>query len=173
MPTFYDKLLQVPLLNLSVKAIDRAARSRWLRVFDPAALGRSLAALAAQRGVHVDLGGRVCGYERRPRSGRQSSWPVAAVLEASLHGWPTIRLPLPCRFEFELLRSGIGLGVQRSRSPRYRPLAIGRRSSQARSRRRRGTSQPRLRARIFGGLPESYHANQRGRPVRERAAGSQ
>ena len=42
MPTFYDKLLQVPLLNLSVKAIDRAARSRWRRLFDPAALGRSL-----------------------------------------------------------------------------------------------------------------------------------
>jgi hypothetical protein len=42
MPTFYDKLLQVPLLNLSVKAIDRAARSRWLRIFDPAALGQSL-----------------------------------------------------------------------------------------------------------------------------------
>jgi hypothetical protein len=42
MPTFYDKLLQVPLLNLSVKAIDRAARSRWLRLFDPATLGRSL-----------------------------------------------------------------------------------------------------------------------------------
>lgn len=42
MPTFYDKLLQVPLLNLSVKAIDSAARSRWLRVFDPAVLGRSL-----------------------------------------------------------------------------------------------------------------------------------
>jgi hypothetical protein len=43
MPTFYDKLLQVPLLNLSIKWIDRAARSRLLRVFDPAALGRSLA----------------------------------------------------------------------------------------------------------------------------------
>jgi hypothetical protein len=42
MPTFYDKLLQVPLLNLSVKAIDRAARSRWLRFFDPASLGRWL-----------------------------------------------------------------------------------------------------------------------------------
>ena len=26
LPTFYDKLLQVPLLNLSVKLIDRAAR---------------------------------------------------------------------------------------------------------------------------------------------------
>jgi len=45
MPTFYDKLLQVPLLNLSIQGIDRAARSRWLRRFDPAALGRPLAPL--------------------------------------------------------------------------------------------------------------------------------
>jgi len=43
MPTFYDKLLQVPFMNLSIKLIDRAARSRWLQRFDPAALGRSLA----------------------------------------------------------------------------------------------------------------------------------
>src|SRR5262245_49121167 len=43
MPTFYDKLLQVPLLNLSIKGIDRVARSRMLRDFDPAAIGRSLA----------------------------------------------------------------------------------------------------------------------------------
>jgi hypothetical protein len=43
MPTFYDKLLQVPLLNLSVQGIDWAVRSRFLRWFDPAALGRSLA----------------------------------------------------------------------------------------------------------------------------------
>ena len=42
-PTFYDKLLPVPILNLSVKAIDRAARSNMLRALDPAALGRSLA----------------------------------------------------------------------------------------------------------------------------------
>ena len=42
MPTFYDKLLQVPILNLSIKAIDRAARSRWLMPLDPAALGRAL-----------------------------------------------------------------------------------------------------------------------------------
>ena len=41
-PTFYDKLLQVPLLNVSVILIDRAARSAVLRRFDPAALGRSL-----------------------------------------------------------------------------------------------------------------------------------
>lgn len=42
MPTFYDKLLQVPILNLCVKGIDGVARSRWLRNLDPALLGRSL-----------------------------------------------------------------------------------------------------------------------------------
>ena len=42
-PTFYDKLLQVPVLNLSVILIDRAARSSVLRRFDPAVLGSSLA----------------------------------------------------------------------------------------------------------------------------------
>ena len=43
LPTFYDKLLQVPLLNLSVKGIDRVAGSRMLRALDPAAIGRALA----------------------------------------------------------------------------------------------------------------------------------
>jgi hypothetical protein len=42
-PTFYDKLLQVPVLNLSVRLLDRAARWRWLAALDPARLGRSLA----------------------------------------------------------------------------------------------------------------------------------
>jgi hypothetical protein len=42
-PTFYDKLLQVPILNLSIKAIDRAARSDVLGRFDPAMRGRFLA----------------------------------------------------------------------------------------------------------------------------------
>jgi hypothetical protein len=42
MPTFYDKLLQVPILNLSIKAIDRAARLRRLAMLDPAAIGRHL-----------------------------------------------------------------------------------------------------------------------------------
>lgn len=43
LPAFYDKLLQVPLLNLSITLIDRAARSTLLRRLDPAALGRWLA----------------------------------------------------------------------------------------------------------------------------------
>jgi len=42
MPTFYDKLLQVPLMNLSIKGIDRIARSNLLRFFDPGQLGASL-----------------------------------------------------------------------------------------------------------------------------------
>ena len=41
-PAFYDKLLQVPLLNLLIQSIDRAVRSEPLRRFDPAVIGRSL-----------------------------------------------------------------------------------------------------------------------------------
>lgn len=36
LPTFYDKLLQVPLMNLSVKGIDWMFRSTWMRHLDPA-----------------------------------------------------------------------------------------------------------------------------------------
>jgi hypothetical protein len=43
LPTFYDKLLQVPVLNVSIKLIDRAARSRLLRPLDPANIARSMA----------------------------------------------------------------------------------------------------------------------------------
>src|SRR5688572_28266466 len=42
LPTFYDKLLQVPLLNLSVQGIDRVARSEWLRMLTPERIGRTL-----------------------------------------------------------------------------------------------------------------------------------
>ena len=42
MPTFYDKLLPVPLLNVAIQGIDKAARSTPLKRFDPAALGRAL-----------------------------------------------------------------------------------------------------------------------------------
>ncbi len=42
LPTFYDKLLQVPILNLSIRWIDRAVRSGPLRRIDPGAIGRSL-----------------------------------------------------------------------------------------------------------------------------------
>jgi ankyrin repeat protein len=41
-PSFYDKLLGVPILNLMIKMIDRMARSKALRWLDPAAIGRAL-----------------------------------------------------------------------------------------------------------------------------------
>jgi hypothetical protein len=42
-PTFYDKLLPVPLMNLCIKGIDSLARSPRLQWIDPARLGVSLA----------------------------------------------------------------------------------------------------------------------------------
>jgi hypothetical protein len=42
MPGFYDKLLQVPLLNLSAKWLDAAARSPLLQRINPAEWGKSL-----------------------------------------------------------------------------------------------------------------------------------
>ena len=41
-PTFYDKLLGVPILNLMIQIIDRAARSQRVRRFDPTTLAKSL-----------------------------------------------------------------------------------------------------------------------------------
>jgi hypothetical protein len=46
LPTFYDKLLQVPLLNLSIKAIDWTVRSTPLGRLDP---GRAWPALVGRR----------------------------------------------------------------------------------------------------------------------------
>ena len=40
LPAFYDKLLQVPVLNLSINLIDRIARSKQLNVFNPERIGR-------------------------------------------------------------------------------------------------------------------------------------
>ena len=41
-PPFYDKLLQVPVLNLSIQLLDRIAHSRHLRKIAPAVPGRHL-----------------------------------------------------------------------------------------------------------------------------------
>ena len=40
-PTFYDKLLLVPVLNLSVQLLDRVASTGWLRQFNRVAVGGS------------------------------------------------------------------------------------------------------------------------------------
>ena len=43
MPTFYDKLLAVPLMNLTIQGIDGLVRSGRLRAIDPARWGTGLA----------------------------------------------------------------------------------------------------------------------------------
>jgi hypothetical protein len=106
MPTFYDKLLQVPLLNLSIKAIDRIARSRWLRIFDPAALGQSwtprnrnlafmslwavvFAGLCAANGLTDSHPGQWLPFWRQAcEDGRRYACPYLADMETSFcdHG---------------------------------------------------------------------------------------
>jgi hypothetical protein len=109
MPTFYDKLLQVPILNLSIKLIDRTARSNVLRRFDPATLGQSLAprqrhlayisiwgivfvSMTAARGVGDRHAGQwlpfwqqACG-EQRPRACRYLFQTEARFCDAG-SGW--------------------------------------------------------------------------------------
>ena len=99
MPTFYDKLLQVPLLNLSIKGIDRVARSRILAALDPAALGRTMAplrrhlafisiwaivfaAMSAVQGVGDDHPGQWVPFWRQAcQDGRAYACPYLADLE--------------------------------------------------------------------------------------------
>jgi tetratricopeptide (TPR) repeat protein len=42
LPAFYDKLLPVPVLNLTIQGIDRIVRSDALRTFDPGVFARNL-----------------------------------------------------------------------------------------------------------------------------------
>jgi len=99
MPTFYDKLLQVPLLNLSIKGIDHIARSSIFRMFDPASLARSLttrqrnlaymsiwavvfAGLSAAQGVGDSHPGQWLPFWRQAcEDGRRYACPYLADLE--------------------------------------------------------------------------------------------
>ena len=86
LPTFYDKLLQVPLLNLSVKGIDGA---RAIEVLRHSIRRRSVDRLRRIRvtWLYISLWAIVFGaMSARQGRRRQSSWPVAAVLAAGLPG---------------------------------------------------------------------------------------
>jgi hypothetical protein len=109
MPTFYDKLLQVPLLNLSIIGIDRAARSKILRRLDPSAIGqwlkprqRNLAymsvwgvifvIMSAVQGVGDSHPGQWLPFWRQAcKDGRPYACPYLADLETSFcdrgSGW--------------------------------------------------------------------------------------
>ena len=104
MPMFYDKLLQVPLLNLSVRGIDRAARSKVLRGLDPGAIGRLLsprvrslaylsvwvlvfAGLSATQGLGDDHPGQWLPFWRQAcQDGKAYACPYLADLETGFCG---------------------------------------------------------------------------------------
>lgn len=109
MPMFYDKLLPVPILNLSIIGLDRAVRSKLLQRFDPGAIGRSLAphmrnlayisvwaaifvAMSAVQGVGDDHPGQWLPFWRQAcKDGRAYACPYLADLELTFcdrgSGW--------------------------------------------------------------------------------------
>ena len=105
LPTFYDKLLPVPLLNLSVGLLDRLAGSRALRRLDPApsadlaAAGRRPAATSGPAAVAAAAEVAPRGFLARQSSpsappGAQPTRPeVCTVLRRRLLG----RVPAPRR----------------------------------------------------------------------------
>jgi hypothetical protein len=80
MPTFYDKLLQVPLLNLSIQAIDRFARSIQLRIVDPSRL-------ASFFGSHSEHGRGVGSLVPRARHlAYMSVWAIVFTVMSAAGG---------------------------------------------------------------------------------------
>ena len=75
-PTFYDKLLPVPLLNLSVVLLDRAARSGFLRRLGPA--GPGAAAVEGRRPAAGSAGRAEPGAASAPRAGGEAAAAGAA-----------------------------------------------------------------------------------------------
>jgi hypothetical protein len=98
-PTFYDKLLPVPILNVMIQGIDRLARSSVLARLDPGAIGRALAprrrhlayiavwaiffsAMSALHGVGDTVPGHwVPFWQEACREGRHNACPTLALFE--------------------------------------------------------------------------------------------
>ena len=121
-PGFYDKLLQVPLLNLSVKLLDRLARSPMLQSIDPVGVGPGAGAAPASPGLHERVGGRLRRHERVRVSGRQASRAMAAVLAEGVRGRHAQRLRGSVLSGGRLLRGRVRMGVQRGRHSAGRAL---------------------------------------------------
>ena len=69
MPTFYDKLLPVPLLNVAIQGIDKAARSNAAEAIRPGGAWPYADAATASSGLHDDLDRAVCNDAVADRHG--------------------------------------------------------------------------------------------------------
>jgi len=99
-PPFYDKLMAVPILNMTIQVIDRLVRSKRLRPFDPARLGTAMAprrrhlaymsiwavvfaVIIANDGVGILARGHwVSFWDRACAEGRRGACQVVAKIEA-------------------------------------------------------------------------------------------
>ena len=126
-PTFYDKLMCVPLLNLSVP-LDRSRGGRDREAADPGKPPARRSARQRQSGAHGCLDGLLRDHDgdwphRRPPHRRQPS-----VLAAGLRSEPAERVPAFAAGRTQLLRRQLGVGLQRARRPLCRGQArVGRR----------------------------------------------
>ena len=120
MPGFYDKLLQVPLLNLSAGLLDRLARSPLLQSIDPSTgacapepwrRGPGAGPAPASPGLHQRVGARLRCHERVRVPGRQASRAMAAVLAAGVCGRRAQRLRGSVLPGGRLLPGGVRMGV--------------------------------------------------------------
>jgi len=128
MPTFYDKLLPVPLLNLTIKGIDAAARSvhQWATKTTWPTWRRNLAymtvwalvfaGLSATRALGDDHPGQWLPFWLRAcQEGRAHACPYVADWTTSFcdrgSGWACNTAGMLQR-DVELLRRGCGLGFR-------------------------------------------------------------
>ena len=106
-PTFYDKLLQMPLLNLSVILIDRCGALEAAAAVRSGGARALAGAAPAALGVHGGVGRRVRGDERGRRRRGPASRPVGAVLAAGLQGWAAACVRIPGREAVPACATGV------------------------------------------------------------------
>ena len=113
LPAFYDKLLQVPLLNLSIRAIDRMVRSEAARTARTCGQRAGDPVRPPASRVCLRLGGCVRGHERDWRSGGLPSRTVDPLLAAGLPAESRPRLPVSGAAVHQRVQRGLRLVLQR------------------------------------------------------------
>ena len=163
LPTFYDKLLCVPLLNLSVQRIDRLAAVVRARRKPVPGAGGNLGPGRREPGVHGGLGAVLRRDDRGGGDRRTASRRHRALLGAGLRRGPAAGVLAADPARDQLLRRQRRLGVQRAR-----PAPPAGNRGPRRPRTRAGVLLPGLRAAVPGRLrqPAGPGVGRPGRPAR-------
>ena len=114
LPTFYDKLLQVPLMNLSVRFIDRLVQWPALRHVNPEGILRRFTGYRRNLAYVCLWGVAVRAHQRDRRAWRSTSRTMAAVLAGGLPPGATARLFVRRAARGHTVSRGIRVGMQRA-----------------------------------------------------------